>query len=164
MVRRDYLSLQEHRLTASSVLGVFNTIPELYESHPHTPLGILEETISVEECDNERKKIKALGGCGVHPGYWEMEGICGTMELARLCLVREGNGGISYGETLHDPKLIRINAIGIAASLYDKMERKFHYQREPLRIARDLLFPPTNIIISDQGVIKPVYSRRPKVA
>ena len=112
------LTLQEHKLIGSSPQNERN------ESNPYTPLAILDNKVSVEDCYVARKRMAILTGC--YPQFWSKDGYKGKAILTDINLDFESE---TYGQTLEDPVLLNADYFPDCPSEIDARER-FPYKKE----------------------------------
>lgn len=72
-----------------------------YERNPYTPISVLDGLISVEECNELRKKNQNLK---VYTFYWGAKGMSGVAKISEL---DTDSASRNYGQTLYDPILIQ---------------------------------------------------------
>ena len=93
------LTAQEHKLFGGGV-------PDKYEKKPYTPMAIIDEELSVEECNRLRKeKEKSDPIEGAFVGYWGVRGLSGRITLEHLVLDKNSP---YYGQTVRDPVLVEV--------------------------------------------------------
>lgn len=94
----NYLTAQEHRLFGSS------SGPKYYEK-PHTPLAVIDDIATVEECEVIRRRVAVLQ---VHPANYEKGDIKQLYGNALLPPLDIDPNSLTYGQTLHDPELLNL--------------------------------------------------------
>ena len=88
----------------SCIIG--STTHEKYVEQPYTPEVVIEELLSVEECDKLRQFGEDKGRLfSALVGYWKIPGFFGVATLERLDLDPKSQ---TYGCTRSDPVLIDV--------------------------------------------------------
>jgi hypothetical protein len=108
------LTAQEHQL-------FFSGIPDKYTSRPHTPIHVIDGTISVEECNELRQGESKLDG--IMGSYWGLNFASCSMTIEPL---DTESGSETYGQTARDPVLIRTSFPHEMQDLSDE----FPYRRD----------------------------------
>ncbi|MBR9703847.1 hypothetical protein GOV12_00410 [Candidatus Pacearchaeota archaeon] len=95
----DLLTVQEHKFVGGSV---FETCKS-----PYIPVAVLDERLSVEECNKRRHSYKE---CQVSTAFlWGVSKVNGNMSLEELNLDEKSP---EYGCTVKDPVLVSVNGHG----------------------------------------------------
>lgn len=90
---RGILTAQEHELMGSS-------IEDEYKSQPYKPECVIDNKLTVEECNQERRKRRTIPDLGQ---YFGRRGFA-DISLEELDL---DPNSISYGHTIIDPQFVR---------------------------------------------------------
>lgn len=88
-MNNNILTSQEHKLIGS-------TVENKYYDCPYMPLAVFDGTMSVEKCEELRRRYGDSGG-GM-AGYWRVNMTSGAFSFEPLI----------FGQTMMDPVLVRV--------------------------------------------------------
>jgi len=118
-MKGNYFTAQEHRTFGSTVRD------EQHYERPYVPIGIIDGKISVEECNEERMRIREIGAISL---FWGIKSISGTQRLESLNLDKDSK---EYGFTLRDNLLVEAFDVGNKRTLGRKIDFPFAREENP---------------------------------
>jgi len=118
--KTELYTAQEHALFGSN-------LEDCHLADPYKPQAVIENIISIEECNQLRQKREEGKLKGVLAGYWGKPGTLGTSTLEALCLNKSSP---DYGKTIRDPVLLDFDS---SLNHFRDLRFKFPYKRNDIK-------------------------------